>query len=396
MLKFFSDLVNTSFQNTTNNYMTLEQRLKASANNSEDRNRLEDARNSFMRKNKINSWQDIQLCTVSYTTLDKILIDTTLQRNLLVRWVSKILSNFLSYRVMPINVYVDPNNPEVYTCWDGQHTAVMLYIIAVDILKLDPSECTVPIIINPASQRPVMRGNFLSINTDEGKTEVGNSEIWRQHVLGVRIDGTQDRAWLAQEQRQQVLEQNKLFVCEKNTHQACQPGAITNMSELLDTTNYNLEVITNIAKFLHQAEVTSKRPVTSSEMWQLGVYFRNCVKQKIVVDDQYISDMVACLDRVFGGYNPHKILAKAKNSYDVAYINREDNYHKNLWGTGWNESSRKEYHSQFLSAILSRHSELQTPVTPIDWDYDTDDLSAETLRNPRGLTDGNLKEWNSK
>jgi hypothetical protein len=86
----------------------------------------------------------------------------------------------------------------------------------------------------------------------------------------------------------------------------------------------------------------------------------------------------------------------AKNSYDVAYINREDNYNNNLWGTGWNESSRKEYHSQFLSAILSRHSELKTPVMPINWDHDTDDLSTETLRNPRGLTDNNLKEWNSK
>jgi hypothetical protein len=394
IIQYFADSFNQGFQDLKAHYVSLKNRLADSVSNAEDLRIISDAVNAFKRNNtSIKTWSDIQLCTVGYTTLDKIIIDTTLQRNLLIRWVARILSNFISHRVLPIQVYIDPANPDVFTCWDGQHTAIMLYIICVDVLGLDPAACQVPIIINPATQKKDMRGNFISHGTDEGKAQIGTSEIWRQHVLGVRVDKSTEKPWISKTDRQDILEANKLFVCEDKTYASRQPGAITNMSELLAFGEYSKETIASVARFLYLAGVSARRPVASSEMWQLGVYFAQCHRARITVDDAYITTMIDVLKQAFGSYNPNKLLAKAHNSYDLAYLKREDNFHGTLRGTGWNGESRKIYHAQYLTAILDRHSELQVPGLIIDWAYDSSELDLKNLNSPAGLLDSNIKTW---
>jgi hypothetical protein len=397
IIQYFADAFNKGFKDIADNYLSLKERLDNARNNTEDTRIISDAVNAFKRNNShITRWEDIQLCTVGYTTLDRIIIDTTLQRNLLVRWVAKILSKFISHRVLPIKVYVDAARPNVFICWDGQHTAIMLLIICIEVLGLDPKNCQVPIIITPATQKKDMRGNFLSENTEEGRTQVGNSEIWRQHVLGVRIDKSDERLWVAKEKRQTYLEENKLFVCEEKTNASMKPGAITNMSELTNFSSYSPEVIQNVARFLHLAGVSSSRPVASTEMWQLGNYFAACSRAKVVIDDAYITTMIDVLTEAFGSYNPHRILAKAHNSYDQAYLKREDNFHGTLRGTGWNAETRKPYHAQYLTAILARHSELKVPGLSIDWDYDPAELELGNLKSATGLLNQHMKVWYNK
>ena len=88
----------------------------------------------FKRRNK--KWKqfaDMQLCEAIPVPMDRILIDTTMQRSLNMRHVLNILQHFRSTMTMAIQVYVDENKPGYYIAWDGQHTAITLYIILTKV-----------------------------------------------------------------------------------------------------------------------------------------------------------------------------------------------------------------------------------------------------------------------
>ena len=86
--------------------------------------------------------EDLALCESILMPLSDLLIDITMQRMLILSWVLDIVKNWRDVQCQPIQVYkVIGNDSSVkyypvgerglYASWDGQHTAMALYILCV-------------------------------------------------------------------------------------------------------------------------------------------------------------------------------------------------------------------------------------------------------------------------
>ena len=90
-----------------------------------------------------HSWkafEDMLLCKAYGIQLSKIVINSDLQRKINLQKVTEILKHFSDEMVNPLNVHnVDGH---FYTVWDGQHTALVLYLLA-ELYNADPIVPTV-------------------------------------------------------------------------------------------------------------------------------------------------------------------------------------------------------------------------------------------------------------
>jgi len=93
--------------------------------------------------------------------MDKILIDTTMQRNLNLRHILNILQHFRSTMVMAIQVYEDEDKPGYYIAWDGQHTAIALYIILTKVFGEQVANTLIPVVVYNVKHKLEIRRNFI-------------------------------------------------------------------------------------------------------------------------------------------------------------------------------------------------------------------------------------------
>jgi len=85
--------------------------------------------------------EDLNLVESNLIPLSDILIDTTMQRMLILSWVIEIIKNWRDVQCQPIQVYrvvgndhsikYYPSGKNLYASWDGQHTAMALEIWGV-------------------------------------------------------------------------------------------------------------------------------------------------------------------------------------------------------------------------------------------------------------------------
>lgn len=313
--------VNAGFTNQTSHYVTLADRFQSLWHNAEYKSALQYAINTWKINNPhITKWDHIVLGQAKSVALSEIQIDTTLQREVVVSWLCTILQEFKALRVQAINVYQDAQQPRphMFTCWDGQHTALALYVVATQILKLDPSTCMVPVFIHPSSSRAEMRDNFTHLNST-GKLPVSAAALFRQKVLGVRVDNATNPDWKETEQKQQILERHQLFVCEETDATCIQAGAITNMSELLATgtvgrnKRYMLQDLEHFCALMNTCGLN--RPVQSAEMWQWMDFFALCRMRDIHVDQSYLDQIVHMMNHCFGSFNSAKLHDTGREAY---------------------------------------------------------------------------------
>ena len=100
-----------------------------------------------LNQNKWKTFEDIKLCKAIEVPVDKILIDETVQRPLNIKQIYQILTHFSECMVNSIHVYKDPIKPGYYIAWDGQHTAIALYIICTRVFGQRASDVMVPVVI---------------------------------------------------------------------------------------------------------------------------------------------------------------------------------------------------------------------------------------------------------
>lgn len=319
----YADKINQQFYKQQSHYVNLKQRLRSVIDNETYlQSVLEDSIEDFKERNpQCTTWTDLNLCSAQKITLDKIAIDITLQRLLMFYWAMKILDNFWEIQVEPIRVYEDPACPDKYVCWDGQHTAIVLFIIASMVLGEDVRKCEVPIVIYPSSQKSEMRRVFMAAN-GEGKAPLDAIDKFQQMVFGVRTDGSTIDSWIVAEQKQQWLESAKMFVTHEKFNDTEMPGAYTRMQELMDTRNY----MPGITKYFTQyftAVCRSSRPVQPKESWMLYEYFKLCeADPNITVTDKYIRDIAKALKAVgHGDFDSYELWWRAKHSYQTYYQN---------------------------------------------------------------------------
>jgi hypothetical protein len=192
----------------------------------------------------VKTFKDMRLCRAQTAPLSAILIDETMQRQLNISWVLEIIANWRAWQAMPVQVYTvgSSASPELaylgqeqlYASWDGQHTAMAFYIIAVFILGLDPKEVEIPVVIYEVSTKAEIRNNFIESNTSKGKKLLDHIDIFQQQVYGVRVDGAAYPEWREVEKKQQYLEAADLFLTDAKFGDADQIGAISRVKDIAD------------------------------------------------------------------------------------------------------------------------------------------------------------------
>lgn len=242
----------------------------------------------FSRNNPhIKQWLDLKLAEAKEAALSDINIDTTMQRLLDLHWVAIILAKFKSTMVVPIQVYLDDSGR---TCaWDGQHTAIMLWIICTQVLKMDPNDVKIPVNVYTSSKKSEIRENFVSLNGGEGKKMLDLIDIWQQQIFGVKIDGSKNPKWIETEKKQQILEKWDLFVTHDKFNNAHMPGAITRLQEI---NKYDTEVVDWLCNYLSTVMGTN-RPADEKEVVMMAYFFGRCRYDRVKVDDAYIKSIAA-------------------------------------------------------------------------------------------------------
>lgn len=335
----YADKINQQFNKSKSQYVNLNVRLGNEINKSSWLEQiLENCIEDFKERNpQFKTWNDLELPEARYTTLDKITIDITLQRLLMVMWVIQILDKFNALQVMPIQVYRDPACPDKFVCWDGQHTAIVLFIIATMVLGLDISKCKIPIVISSSKKKEEMRQVFIE-NNGAGKKQLDQIDYYQQKVFGVRTDKSTRQDWLISEKKQQFLESARMFATHEKFGDQDEAGAFPRMNELCDE-NYKL-VITKYFTQYFVAVCLSTRPVQPKESWMLYEYFRLCdADDSISVDPKYIRSVAKALQATgHGDFDSRGFFTRAKISWQN-YYRQHHSYFGNLQGIRYPERS---------------------------------------------------------
>ena len=289
--KTYADKINGQFTLKKSNFVTLQKRLQEALTvKSRFSIMLDGAVDEFKRRNKQwKTFTDMHLCSAISVNMDKVLIDTTLQRPLNIRHIIKILSYFSQTMVMPIQVYEDPEEPGKYIAWDGQHTAITLYIIVTKVFGLRPSQVEIPVVVYPTTQKLEIRRNFILLNGD-AKEPLDFIDTFKQMVYGVRVDGATDPDWLNTDKKQTFLEEAGLFATNNKFGDEDENGAFTLLADTLMTKNLSKAKSPEVTRMFAEywTYLNEERPVQAKEARQLYEYFDACYQQGITVDSDYI------------------------------------------------------------------------------------------------------------
>jgi hypothetical protein len=316
----YAQAKNARFSSTKSNIVSIAKRWKETYNalpSYQQRlvdSSLESAKAEFRRRNpNIKRWADMKLAEAKSVLMSAVQIDGTMQRQLDIFWVLKLLNHFMSTMVVPIQVYRPNKEKDEFLAWDGQHTMVLLWLIATQLFEENPEELIVPVNLYQSDLKAEMRANFISLNSKEGKKQLEAIDIFEQQVFGVRVDGSQNPIWVETERKQQHIEAAGLFVTAKKFGDDNEAGAITRLQEINKLTT---ECVNCLCKYL--AHVTKlARPVEEKEMVMMAHFFDRCRLSGIQITEQYIADLALTLDNLFGAdFSPTgKFWTKASNAY---------------------------------------------------------------------------------
>lgn len=314
--QFYADKVNGQFHKSDSHYVNLSQRLSEAITETWQEDILEDSIDRFRDAYpNVTSWDDFDFCQAQSCSLDDIEIDVTMQRIYDFIHGCNILDRFRQLFVMPIRVYQDPSRPGKYICWDGQHTAIVLFIIASRILSLtDTSKCQVPIVISKSNLKGEMRESFIIANTPDGHKDLDHIDIVHQKIFAVRADGNTRPDWVEIEKKQQAYEGAKMFLTHPKFGDNKQPGAQPRLDEFIDD-SYSLAVNENFCRYFYKV-CQSSRPVQPKESWMMYEYFKLCERNDIKVDNEYIKNVANSLRKAFNNnFDAGKLYERAKYSY---------------------------------------------------------------------------------
>ena len=161
-IQTYATRANKEYDSAESNFISLQQRLNEALDKAPHfRDQLDQVMKEFKDRNpQWVCWEDITLCESLETTLDKILVDTTMQRQPDIRHILYILDEFKETMVMSLQVYTNENGDDI--AWDGQHTAIALYIIACLIYGKLPSQVKIPIVRYSITQKKEIRNNLVN------------------------------------------------------------------------------------------------------------------------------------------------------------------------------------------------------------------------------------------
>lgn len=226
-------------------------------------------------------------------------INTTMQRLADRDWLVSILATFNPILVNPVRVYCDTHRTDDgenrFVAWDGQHTSLVLYMIAVYGFKMDPKDVMIPTSLYPGSDRAAIRLQFMYYNAGRGNKPLDAIDLFMQYVYGYNNDGSRDDMNVRCHRIQKLAEKYNLFLTNEKFGDQDMPGAVVRLSEIMNR-NYSVEVIDFV--FYYHSITKPNKPMPALEMDNLCHYFKACEEQGIDVDYAYIDRMAEVLSIV--------------------------------------------------------------------------------------------------
>ena len=360
-----ADKVNAQYDQKTSNFISLQQRLNEALQLAPVfAGLLISAVAEFKRRNP--NWikfEDIHLCQAIQVSIDSILIDTTMQRALNMRHVINILSNFQETMVMAIQVYEDASKPGYYIAWDGQHTAIALYVILTKVFGQQLANAMVPVVVYSVKQKLQIRRNFILLNGD-AKEQMDFIDIYKQQVSGVMIDGATDQEWQDNATKNKYFKDAGLFATHSKFGDEDEPGAFTLLADTLMSkslkTRKHPEVTRMFARYW--TFLNEQRPVAAKEARQLYEYFNACYVEGITVDDTYLLELTAFTKQYFGAdFSEHGMFwDKVKMAYTAWYAKANPDSFAEFGLKGFVTEWRCG--GPFLIAQIKKSTGLKTPT----------------------------------
>lgn len=354
----YASKVNSQYSDGASHIVTPKQRWDNTYNRAPKHNQdlydtmLNEAIFEFRRRNpNLKRWEDLELADARPVKLSTIKIDGSMQRLLDIEWVINILYRFSPTMVVPIQVYRPDPNKEEYLAWDGQHTLMLMWIIATQILEVDPDTVFVPTNLYKSNLKSEMRANFISLNSKEGKKNLEAIDIATQQIFGVRIDGSKNPEWQKTELKQQHVEQHDLFLTAKKFGDEDQPGAISRLQEF---NKLEPESIKWLCRYL--SLVAANRPADEKEMVMMAQFFDRCRIAGVKVDDQYVTKLAAVAKRLWNAdFSPNgKFWTRAARAYY--------NWHESINPNGKAKFAKEPPHGMpFLLAQLKKSFDGKIP-----------------------------------
>ncbi len=362
--------INALYKVAESNFVTLQERLeKALAKAPFFKSQLEAVVHRFRIENCCppaergwTKFADINLCSSIQVPFNKIQIDETMQRELNMRHILKILTYFSESMVMSIQVYEDPENPGNYIAWDGQHTAIALHIILTKVFGERAATATVPVVIYSSTQKLEIRKNFILLNGD-AKEQLEPIDIYKQMVYGVKVDGADIPEWLDTALKNDYLAEAGLFATHKKFGDEDKNGAITLLADTLMSKTLKTRKHPEVTRMFAQywAYLNEERPTRAKEVRQLYEYFNLCYEQDITVDNDYLLKMVAFTKEFFeANFGEDGVFwDKVKMAYTRWYAQANAESYAEFGLKGFNTESRTGI--PFLIAQMKKSTNLKTP-----------------------------------
>lgn len=268
------------------------------------------------------TWEDIKTNLVGAQSckLVDIRIDDTMNRPLNWKHVIEIIKNFNATRVMAVNVYKDQSAPNCVVAWDGQHTTLVLYVIAVIMFGEAIGSIEVPINISKSTIKEEIRTNFIELN-GEAKLPLSPLDLFEQKIYGVTVDKSSRLDWKLAAQKFEVLKDADLFLTSAAYRDQDKPGAITHAASII---NSELDIVEKFATYWKFRKSFENRRVESKELVHMIYLFEYAKANTIDWSDDDIESIVDifwnCFNCEFTGTPYQNIFwKKLHTSYEVWY-----------------------------------------------------------------------------
>jgi len=238
---------------------------------------------------------------IQYVPVTNIDINDTMQR-----WPDRenlidIVSEFNPDFVNRIRTYLDTKRKDGETtrhvAWDGQHTAIALYIIGVYGFGVMPELVTVPVDQYPGDDRAAIRRRFVEFNSGRTSKKLEAIDLYKQYVAGFRHDGLTDFWNQRCVKLQEYFENYGFFATSDKFGDEQRPGAWSRMTEVMNR-NFPVEVFERVMYF-HSVS-NSTNPFIALEIDNMSHFVRQCMNDGIVVTDEYLDEMAKLLAIITG------------------------------------------------------------------------------------------------
>lgn len=359
-----AEIVNSQYGKSESNFVSLQSRLNDALKRVPHlAAQLTAMIDEFKRRNlKFSKFEDLHLCKAIQVPMDKILIDTTMQRSVNLRHILKILQYFKSTMSMAIQVYEDENKPGYYIAWDGQHTAITLYIILTKVFGERTADTLIPVVIYNVKHKLEIRRNFILLNGG-AQEDLDFIDTYKQMVHGVKTDHAEDPEWVDTALKNDYLAAAGLFATHAKFGDEQEPGAFTLLADTLMSKSLKTRKHPEVTRMFAQywSYLGQERPVEPKEARQLYEYFNLCYEQGIDVDEAYLLDFVAFTKDYFeGDFSPSGMFwDKVKMAYESWYARANPESYQESGLRGFTTEMRTGI--PFLIAQVKKSTKLKVP-----------------------------------